>query len=130
MGLASVIRQGVKVADQVTSDLQVEVSHYVWVSNDEYGNSTFDHAGPVLRKCLFELKRKLVKAPSGQMLYTRCSLTFIYPIEAHGASGRQEPIDPRDMFVLADGTTGPVLDILGFLDSGTDSPYLHQVWLG
>lgn len=44
---------------------------------------------------------------------------------------REYPIDPRDVIILPDGTTGPIVNITGPpVDPGTNYVYFHEVWLG
>jgi len=39
-------------------------------------------------------------------------------------------IDDHDVIVLPDGTTGPILDMSGFIDAGTGHPIATEVFLG
>jgi hypothetical protein len=57
-------------------------------------------------------------------------ITIIGPVTANGAPNRDEPVDPRDKFVLPDGTSGPIVDVNGLLDPSTGRPYLYEVALG
>jgi len=51
-------------------------------------------------------------------------------IPPNGAADRGEPIDPKDVFILADGTSGPILDTEGPRDPGKARPFFIQVFLG
>lgn len=118
MGLDSVIRKGVGIAHSVTKSLQVTVSHYPWLGQEGSGAPIFPTT-PLLRVCLYERKQRRVATRSGREVVSEHQLTFLEPIAPNGATGRQEPIDERDKFVLPDGTTGPILRVEGFADAGT-----------
>ncbi len=52
------------------------------------------------------------------------------PFDQQAFVFRQNPIDPRDKIVLPDGTTGPIVDVSGFVDQSTNLPYFSDVSLG
>lgn len=128
MGLQDIVRSGVALAHGVTDSLQDTVQHYPWTGHDKFGKPTYGAA--VVRKGLVEYRAELRRNPNGQETMQRAVVTFLTPITANGAAGRQEPIDLRDKLVLPDGTTGPILDIQGLNDPGTQRPYLYVVALG
>ena len=131
MGLADVVRSGVAIANSVTKTLQATVTHKQWIGpSDGYGTETYLDA--VERTALVEFKQKMIKTGSGQLVMSRATVTFLEPIPPIGAGvdGRQEPIDSRDIITLPDGTTGPILDISGFVDSGTNAPFFGAVSIG
>lgn len=130
MGLDDVIRGAVAVAKTVTSDLQPSVTHEAWTgSGAGYGKSAY--AVGVAYPALVERKHGLVsKAPAGELREVQAKITFLEPVTPNGATGRTEPIDPRDILTLPDGTTGPILKTAGFISKSTGRPYLTEVWLG
>jgi hypothetical protein len=128
MGLADVVRGGVRIANGITSGLQVVVSHEAWIGQDAYDKPQF--ATAVSRPALVEAKQRLRRTTSGKEVMQRASITFLEMPEANGAAERREPIDPRDRLILPDGTTGPILDVAGLTDPGTDAAYLLEVALG
>jgi hypothetical protein len=133
MGLAAIIRSGVATANKVTGGsggLQAIVLHNAWTGKLADGYGTERYAGNVERRALVEFKQRMIKTSSGQLLMSRATVTFLEPIEANGATGRQEPIDSRDVITLPDGTTGPILDISGFVNNETNAPYFSVVSIG
>jgi hypothetical protein len=133
MGLDDIVRNAVATANSVTRTLQTTVTHRAWTGQDGYGKPTF--ASPVTRSAVVELtqalsKPVLVRTSTGQEKAARAKVLFLTPIAANGASGRTEPIDPRDEITLPDGTTGPILSIEGTVDPDTSRPFAAEVWIG
>jgi hypothetical protein len=128
MALSDLIRSGVRMADNLTADLQPLVVHSAWIGNDGFGGDLY--AAPVSRPAIVEREQKMVTNAEGREVLAEHVITFLRPIENHGAPGRQEPIDPRDRFVLPDGTTGPVAAVSTFVDRTTGAGYYQQVFLG
>ena len=133
MGLRDIIAAGVAIANNATKDLQVAVTHFQWIAQTGFGAPTYDtpFAEGIPRKAIVEqgVKQRFSNL-SSKMVTFNAHILFLVPFEPNGAIGRVEPIDPRDKFVLADGTTGPIVDIQGFTDSKTGRPYFGEVWLG
>jgi hypothetical protein len=129
-GFADIVRAGVAVADSVNATLQAPVEHHAWISENRKGEPEF--AALIVRQAIVERKQRLIRAADGRVISVNTKLTFPRLIEANGAADRREPIDPRDKFVLPDGTTGPVLNVEGIVDPDTltGAPYLFEVWLG
>jgi len=125
--LGSILRNAVAIVDDVTKDVQPKVTHRMWVGQNGFGAPIYEEA---LRDMVVERKQRLVQRPDGKEVLSKHLLTHVGPIPPNGAAGRQEPVDPRDVFVLPDGTTGPSLATEGIVDKGTGAPFLHQVWLG
>ena len=129
MGLANVLRKGVAIINSVTSDLQVTVQHYAWISNNDDGESVYDN--PVNLQAIVEIgKEQMLEVDGREMLVKGTSITVIGPIANNGATNRLEPIDPRDRFVLPDGSSGPILSQKGLADPLTGNPYMWEVFLG
>jgi hypothetical protein len=128
MGFASLIRGGIALASGLTSDLQANVIHTPWVAEDGYGKMT--PGIPVTRKALVDRKVTERYANTGKLVMTLATITFLDPIAPNGASGRIEPIDPRDILTLDDGATAPIVEISAFEDAGVQAPYLNEVTLG
>jgi len=124
MGLADVVRSAVAIADSVTASLQTDVTHEAWIDDDRFGKPTY--ADPVTRKALVSQVQKLVRTADDRTVVAKTKVSFLRPIPAQGASGRAEPLDPRDKITLPDGTTGPLLAVEGMVDPGTDRPYLLE----
>lgn len=128
MSLRDIIKNAVAIADTVTAPLQVAVDHYAWTGSDDFSKPTY--ARPVSRLAVVEELQRYRRTETGQEIVQKASITFIRPISANGASQRREPIDPRDKIVLANGYTGPILNVQGITDPGTDQPYMLEVILG
>jgi hypothetical protein len=131
MGLGSVIRNAVANVDAITGGedgLQVSITHRAWTARDKYNKPTY--ASAVTRKAVMKSLQRMIRTTGGQEVLARASLTFLTPITANGAEGRREPVDPRDLITLPDGTTGPILDVTGTVDPETDAPYALKVILG
>ena len=128
MGLADLVRKGVAIANSNTSDLQDEVTLEAWIGDDSHGKPQF--ATPIAIKAIVEKKQQLVRLSTGQEVQQQTKVTFLEPVTPNGAAERREPIDPRDRIVLPDSSTGPILGVVGMLDSGTHAPYMLEVSLG
>lgn len=131
MGLATTLRNAVAVASRVTGGsggVQCDVTHEAWTGRDGYGKPTY--ASGKTRKAIVERTQRMIRTTGGNDVLSRARITFLDIIKANGATGRTEPIDPRDRFTLPDGTTGPVLDVIGVIDPSTERPFAHEVLLG
>jgi len=118
MGLRDLVAGVVRTADRVVSDLKITVQHRRWKEKNDEGEDTFFDPVPV--KCTADWSRKLVRTQASETTMSRVSLTFTQPME----------VNELDQFVLPDGTTGPILDMSGFLDRVTSKPFVTEVWLG
>ncbi len=119
MGLDDVIRSGVALANTITADLQVTVTHEAWSSVAVvYGSGSF--AAGVSRQAVVEQKDRLMRLPGGQEVLQRAVVTFVGPVT----------INVKDKITLPDGTTGPILTIKGVTDPSTGLPYAYEVALG
>lgn len=127
MGFRDLIKNGVALADSLTSDLQPDVAFEAWVGQDAFGKALY--AAPLSVACLVERKQKLVRNPTGEEVMSSHALTILRPLAPNGAPQRSEPIDTRDRFTLADGTTGTIINTEGFDDPVTNASYFAQVWL-
>jgi hypothetical protein len=123
-----IIRNGVAIADRLTKDLQAIVTHEAWVGQTGSGRSMY--GPPINRKAIVDTRVRDRVTNAGQTVTTRASIQFLEAIEPNGAIGRVEPIDPRDRITLPDGTSGPIVDIGGFIDGQTNRPYTSEVWIG
>ena len=127
-GFADIIRSGVALADSLTTTLQPTVLHAAWTGNDGTGGYTY--ASAVKRPALVERKQKMVRKASGEEVLSTHAVYFLRPIKNNGATGRQEPIDPRDRITLPDGTTSNILTVSSFIDKDSGAGYFHEVYLG
>ena len=125
MALNDIVRSAVATAESVTSSLLATVSIAAWIGDDGYDAPLF--AQPIVHKAIVEQKAMSIRAINGEQVMTRVQITFLHPIAPNGASGRVEPIDPRDRIVLPDGSTGGIVLTQGMVNPATSGPYLLQV---
>src|SRR5678815_4774940 len=124
MSLLDVLRTGVKVADTVTKPVQATVTFRKDLGNDEFGEKTL--GGPVKLKAIVDWKQKQVRTASGILSVSRASVMFL-DIDALKKATNNEGIGDEDIITLPDGTTGPILDMSGFIDAGTGIPIATEV---
>lgn len=129
MGLLDIVRIGVAIADRVTKPLQADVSYerYVTSVNDGFGTATY--ASAQLLKAIVDWKQRQVRTQSGVLSVSRASITFL-DITALMLATAGQGIDDHDKITLPDGTTGPILDMAGFIDAGTGIPVATEVFIG
>lgn len=134
MSLIQALRAGVKTLNAVTKSggLQalVEFRHFVYV--DEYGNKTYLPAigQPAAQlQAIVDWKQRQVRTTTGILSVSRASVTFL-DVAALAAATNNEGVADEDIIVLPDGTTGPILDMSGFIDGGTGQPLATEVFLG
>lgn len=128
MGLDSIIRNAITLANSVTADLQTTVTHEAWIGQNSRGLPTYDDA--VSRSAVVEFKQVRRRRPDGSETLQAARVTFVGPIASNGADGRREPIDNRDRITLPNGYSGPILEVLGVVDPTTGAPYALDVILG
>lgn len=131
MGLGSVVRSAVAIADSITGAsgaFQATVTHNVWTGESVSNKAT--RTTTVSRLALVEFEQSRVETSDKQVVQQVAKLTFLRPIAANGAAGRREPIDPRDTFTLPNGWVGRVLAVDGLTDPSTNAPFFCQVRLG
>lgn len=128
MDLPAIIRGAVGIAKDITLSAHVTVTHKVWISQAQDGSPTFTSKQ---RVALVERKVRLVKDASGRLVQSTAAVYLLEQVAPTSTtSPRSNPIDPRDVFVLPDGTVGPIVAIDGFFDGGTAVPYYSRVYLG
>jgi len=127
MSLLDVLRAGVKVADKVTKPFQPAVTYTRYVTSDAYGTET--PPSSVSLRAIVELKKKRIMSESGVVQTTRAIVLFL-DVEELLAATANRGIRPLDKIVLSDGSTGPILDVGGFIDAGTGIPVATEVFLG
>lgn len=130
MGFEDIVRSGVATLDALTKSMQAGVTHEAWIGQSGDGVDQF--ASPVTRQAFVDRTRKQVWT-NGRLITTVATLTFTSPIPNTSANPNQQrvnPVDPRDVFTLDDGTTAPIVKISGFEDAGVQAPYVNEVTLG
>jgi len=117
MSLASLIQNGVSVANTLTTALQATVTHKSYASNDKYNKPTYNTTS---RTAIVDRNQKWVRDARGQEKLSLAKLTFPYPVT----------INERDLFTLPDSTEMPILNIKGVVDPTTNAEYAVEVFLG
>mgnify|MGYP006909292629 CR=1 FL=1 len=127
MSLLSVVRSGVAIANKVTKPLQGTVSFERYLSQDAYGTRTYEVAVSLL--AIIDWSAKSVRTSSGELTASRASITFL-DIVALNAATDGNGVSDEDVITLPDGTTGPIIDLRGFIDAGTGHPVATEALLG
>lgn len=127
MSLLDVVRAGVKVANGVTKPLQPTVTFRRLIGIDGEGTRTY--ASNVSLRAIVDWKQKGLRTPTGELSVSRASVAFL-DVAALMAATDGKGVDDGDIIILPDGTTGPILDLSGFIDAGTGMPVMTEVWLG
>lgn len=125
---SSFVRLGVKLADSFTKDGQATITHEAYIGQDKFGKPIY--ATATHPRCVVSYKTRMIMSTSGQLITAISTLTFTTLPASNGASGRREPVDPRDRITLPDGFTGPIVYISGPLDPETGKGYILSVALG
>jgi hypothetical protein len=125
---AKLLRNGVKLAKQQTDSIQATVTLRQWTGQDGYGTDTFSAPKTYKAICIHSPTAKLMT--DGRVMSFHAYAAFLEPVTPGGAAGRMEPIDPRDIIVFPDGTTGPILEVKGLVDAGTGKRMYSEVWMG
>lgn len=125
---SSLVRLGVKLADQFTEDGQSTITHEAWIGQDKFGKPTYAFA--THPRCVVTQKVRTVVNSSGELKMSAATLTFTTLPLSNGAAGRQEPIDPNDRIMLSNGFTSPIVFIGGPEDPTTGKGYILSVALG
>jgi len=131
-GFAGILRNAIQTADSLTKTLQVTVTHRAWVGQDFKGQQVL--ASGVARKGIYEPMHKQVFTSDGRYISVVGRLLILEavpptPMVVSGFS-RTQPIDRRDRFELPDGEVGPIMDIKGVSDPGTNRPYFAEITFG
>lgn len=129
MALNDIIVKALTVADSITASLQANISLTRWEGDDGFGG-VVNTEGALTVASLIDQQIRQRTLRNGRIVTTQATVTILRPLAANGASGRIEPIDPRDRIVLPDGATGPIVDTEGLLNPDTSRPYFGTVYLG
>lgn len=128
MGLADIVSSGIATVKSVTADLQADITLEAWISNDNFGGPNY--ASSVTLPAIVEMKEQRVRTVNDEDVLSRAVITILQPVTANGATGRKEPIDPRDRITLPDSTIGPILKVEGMINPDTSELFMVSVWLG
>jgi len=129
MSLMSTVQKGIARASKLTASFQGTVLMKPWIG--ESGKGVIQYDTPVSIQALFQPKVKQYSTPDGKIIQVVGILTVLDPITPNGASKRQEPVDPRDLFVLPSGEFSPIVDAdQALYNPETEAPILNMITLG
>lgn len=127
MSLLTVIRSAVKIADAVTKPLQAVVSYERYTGQDMYG--TKQYAGVKSLRVIVDAKQRPVRSVSGEMVIARLTITFL-DAAALAIASNNDGVLIMDRITLANGSTGPILNVGGLVDAGTWLPFATEAYIG
>lgn len=128
MALDSLVRSLIGTAAKIAAPFAVIVQMTPWTGSDTYGNPTFGASVPL--SVFLTVAKVRVKLSSGDVVQQKASFDIPSAVTPNGATGREEPIDPRDTFTLPSGEVCTVLDVRGPMDPATSAPFVTTVVLG
>ena len=98
------------------------------------GRGEDDFHDPVTLRCIVDPSKKIRFTQNGTAVMTFATLLVVDPITEQSANSgftREQPIDPRDLLILEDGGTAPVVDSGGAPNNpATGRPFALRVILG
>lgn len=129
MGIGASIRDAIVALAAETETIQDEVIIEAWIGHaDAYAQPAY--AAPVRWPALIQEGTNQRRLPNGDVITTRACVSFLEPPPPNGATGRREPIDPRDKITLPSGLTGPIVDNHGaMVDKLTGRPFIGVFWI-
>jgi len=131
MALDSLIRKGVKIIDKQTKSVQSTILHKQWVDQDGFGNPVYDPPEGIRRKAILDDRYQLKTMSDGQTIAIGATLLFLEYIPPQGSDKRSvEPLDPKDVIVLPDGSENSIIKVFGLEDPEKNRPFALEVWLG
>lgn len=132
MGYEDILRSAISgIMSPQFESMKLNVTHNAWIGDDGMGGDAF--AAPVTRRALVDLTKRQRYTANGVLVMSFASLIWLDPIAAttpQSGKVREQPIDPRDQFVLPDGGTAPIVQTGGFADSATGQPFVNETILG
>lgn len=127
----SILRNAVKICDEVTKDWQPTIYFRRWVSSDGQGTKVYVPPEPGTgrpMKVLVEWKQQKVEV-MGVHSTSRATVTFLDIKDLLEATANRG-VGTNDVIVLTDGVKYPILSIGGFVDAGTGVPVATEAYLG
>lgn len=124
------VRLGVKFVDQFTADGQSEFTHEAWIAQDKFGKPTYAAPTNPAPRGVIDSRQRIMITATGQAITIMSTITITSPIAPNGATGRREPIDPRDRITLSNGFSGPIIDTSAPIDPKKGTGYIQQIMLG
>lgn len=116
---SDLIREGVGIIDDMTkNDLQVAVGVARWLAQNVLGAPTFGATTSV--QAFVDYDQGVIRTADGKEVRYKAWVMFPRP----------QLLALKDKIILPNGTTGPILNTNGFVDSATGESYYREVYLG
>jgi hypothetical protein len=131
MSLSTIIKSGIKIADTQTKSVQSTITLKAWIGDDGYGAQAY--ASAVALRAVVEQKNRPYMTAAGETVTITAQVTIVGPVAPTSpkvGETRQNPVDPRDIIVLPDGSTRPIVLINALINPDTNAPYMVQISLG
>jgi hypothetical protein len=136
MGFDSLIQELIGVADDQTKSLQVTIRIRAYTGQDGFGKKSYLPASPdpgTPYKAIVTMMDQLRPMPGGGSINIKAQVTILQPVlptTPLAGQTRQNPIDPRDIIILPDGSTAPIVSEPGLLNPSTGNQYFADILLG
>lgn len=131
MDLTGIFESGIAIASDIFEGNKCDVVFKAWVGSD--GRGTDAYAAPVILRAIVDATKRQRTTANGNLVMTFAALTFLDAIEdttANAGEAREQPIDPRDILILPDGGTAPVVQTGGPTNPNTGSGFINETILG
>lgn len=124
-----VLVSGIAIANDLTKGVQASVVIEPWESQATDGTITY--GDPVTYSAVVDTTRKQKVGVGGELLIIGATVTIIGDVTPNGATGRIEPIDPRDRVTLPDGRVAPIVSVPNsVVNPATNRGLIHEIELG
>lgn len=131
MALADIVRGQIANLSNIVQSFKGTTQYSAWVGQNGAGGDEYATAIPV--EAIISLKKEQRFTPSGAPVMTVATLLILDPMAdtaPNTGQTRQQPVDPRDVFVLPDGSTAPIIESSGLMDPATSRGFTGKVVLG
>lgn len=112
----NILKSGIKLADKLTKGVQSTVQIRQFTGESVSGAKTY--SSPVKYRAIVNRSARQVFR-GGQLVMISGQITILTKISPNGATTkpvRREPIDPRDLIILSDGTVSTILSAPGAIE--------------
>ena|ERR1700722_2212733 len=127
-----ILVSGIKLANTLTSGVQVPIGWEAFVGEDAMGAATY--APKVTLMAVYDDNDKQYAVPGGEVVNIDCTLTIVGDVPANGAvtsPPRNEPIDTRDRITLPTNLTYPIVAApSSVINPSTNRGLIQQIVLG
>jgi len=133
VGFDAILRDGIKTLNTVMDSLQDKtVQHFRWIAEDAFGAKQYAVGDPVIRSAIVEFTPNVKFTRGGVEIPMKARILILEPFAGltPAVPGRVEPVDLRDMFILPDGSTGPIVALPGLVDPTTHRTYFAEIVIG